>query len=91
MIRLVLPRELAEAVGAAPSIEVVPAENLLDFLERLDSSHPGLRRRVLEVDGVVRPHLNIFVDDRLERRRDARTILLDDGAEIWIMRAVSGG
>lgn len=91
MIRVVVPQDLAEAVRSAASIHTADAANLFDCLNRLDASHPGLRRRVLEVDGTVRPHLNVFVDDVMEHRRDARSIPLHDGAEVWIMRAVSGG
>lgn len=91
MIRLVIPEELARAVGATPSIRAADAQNLFDCLGTLENRYPGLRRRLLEVDGFVRQHLNVFVDDRLERGRDARTIALCDGAEVWIMRAVSGG
>lgn len=91
VIRVIIPQDLAEAVRSPVAIHALSATNLFDCLEQLDVSHPGLRRRVLEVDGVVRPHLNVFVDDLMERRRDARTIPLHDGAEVWIMRAVSGG
>jgi sulfur-carrier protein len=60
-------------------------------LDRLWSEHAGLRDRVLNELGEVRPHVNVFVNSETVRRDQVlQTEILGD-AEVCIMPAVSGG
>jgi molybdopterin converting factor small subunit len=42
-------------------------------------------------DGRVRPHVNVFVGDESIRYTGGTATTLGDGAEIFILPAVSGG
>jgi len=59
-----------------------------DVLLDLDARYPGIRFRVVDEQGRLRQHMNIFVAG--ERCRDLSRSL-DDVDEIVIMQALSGG
>ena len=59
-------------------------EVLLD----LDRQFPGLRFRVVDEQGRLRKHMNVWLDD--ERVRDL-SAALDGVDEVVIMQALSGG
>ncbi|MGI9190078.1 MAG: ubiquitin-like small modifier protein 1 [Longimicrobiaceae bacterium] len=52
---------------------------------------PGVRDRVLDERGEVRPHVNVFVDGEDIRYAGGLGARLRGGAEILILPAVSGG
>ncbi|MBX3298651.1 MAG: MoaD/ThiS family protein [Acidobacteria bacterium] len=61
-----------------------------DALDALWNQHPALRDRVLNEQGEIRQHVNIFAgSDDVKRRQGLATKLTAD--EIHIFNAVSGG
>jgi molybdopterin converting factor small subunit len=61
-----------------------------DVLDALWKQHPALRDRVLNEQGEIRTHVNIFAgNDNVKRRQGLATKLTSD--EIHIFNAVSGG
>jgi MoaD family protein len=62
-----------------------------EALTQLWKSHVGLRDRVLNEQGHVRPHVNIFLNNDNLRYHQGLDTPLADGAEITILPAVSGG
>jgi sulfur-carrier protein len=60
-------------------------------LEALWRIHPALRDRIVDEQGEVRQHINIFVGEEAIRFADGRATPVPDGAEILIVPAVSGG
>ena len=60
-------------------------------LEQLWQMHLGLRDRVLNELGEVRPHVNVFLNDENIRRKEVLDTKLTDGSEITILPSVSGG
>jgi len=65
-----------------------PQPRLADVFAALDAGYPGIRFRVIDEAGRVRPHMQVFVGNRVERDPAAR---LAAGAEIMIVGALSGG
>ena len=61
---------------------------IAEVLSDLDRRYPGIRFRVVDEQGQLRKHVNLFVDG--ERVRDLSTDL-DGVAELTIMQALSGG
>lgn len=53
--------------------------------------HRGLRDRVVNEQGHVRPHVNIFLNGENIRRKEALGTALAGDAEITILPSVSGG
>ncbi|HMF90444.1 MAG TPA: ubiquitin-like small modifier protein 1 [Candidatus Angelobacter sp.] len=60
-------------------------------LDALWGQHPALRDRVVDEQGQVRQHINIFVGDESIRFAQGLATPVSDGAEILIVPAVSGG
>jgi molybdopterin synthase sulfur carrier subunit len=53
--------------------------------------YPGVARRVLDEQGAVRPHKNLFVGENCVRIGEGLATRLPEGCEIAILPAVSGG
>lgn len=62
-----------------------------DALDQLWEKHPGVRDRVLDELGGVRPHVNVFVGAESIRFLGGLATALESGAELTIVPAVSGG
>ncbi len=58
---------------------------------RLWEQHLALRDRVLDEQGNVRQHVNIFVDGHSVKRGEGLLTPITNNAEIYILPAVSGG
>ena len=67
------------------------ATTVREALNQLWNAHAGLRDRVLNEQGQVRPHVNVFVNNESVRRDEVLQTELAGDAEICIMPAVSGG
>ena len=67
----------------------LPAHATLDDAVRdLDARFPGLRFRIVDEQGAIRPHIKLFVDGELARRLDTP---IAGSAELMIVGALSGG
>jgi molybdopterin synthase sulfur carrier subunit len=64
---------------------------LASVLEALRAIHPGVCDRTLDERGVVRQHVNVFIDGESIRNTGGLSTRVSDGAEIAIIPAVSGG
>jgi molybdopterin synthase sulfur carrier subunit len=62
-----------------------------EALDELWSLHVGLRDRVLNEQGQVRLHVNVFLNDENIRRKQALNTALVEHCEITILPSVSGG
>ncbi len=91
MIEVHLPRDLAREVGAEAVIAAPPQATLGELLRALEQSHPGLLRRITEPGGSLRPHINVFIGERLARGAEGPALPLADRDEVWVIRAISGG
>jgi molybdopterin converting factor small subunit len=92
MITFQISGYLTEFTGgqAEVSLEASPA-NVREALDVLWKEHVGLRDRVLNELGQVRPHVNVFVNSlTVPRDKVLQTEIVGD-AEVCIMPAVSGG
>ena len=69
-----------ELAGAAPTLG--------DAMAALDARFPGLRFRVVDEHGRIRPHIKMFID---ARQAPDLAAPLPAGAELMIVGALSGG
>jgi molybdopterin synthase sulfur carrier subunit len=87
-----IPGPLQPFSGGRP--EVVLAERPRtagDALRALFAAHPGLRDRVVDEQGKIRQHVNVFVGADNVRDRDGLRTPLREGDELSILASVSGG
>jgi molybdopterin synthase sulfur carrier subunit len=61
------------------------------LLDELWNLHPALRDRILDEQGQVRQHINVFVGEESIRFACGLATPVPDGAEVLIVPAVSGG
>jgi len=87
-----IPSYLASLAEGRNSIVVdkSPA-NTRELLTELWSLHPALRDRIVDEQGELRQHINIFVGNESIRFGEGLATAVPDGAEVMIVPAVSGG
>jgi molybdopterin converting factor small subunit len=87
-----IPDHLRSFTGRAAEVMIdgVPA-TVRDALAHLFERHPGLRDRVVDEQGQVRPHVNVFVGAESIRFTGGLDTLVPASAEISIIPAISGG
>ncbi len=62
-----------------------------EVLASLWGRSPALRDRILNEQGEIRQHVNVFYDGRDVRTLNGLQTPIDDGSELHIFNAVSGG
>lgn len=92
MFTFVLPGPLREHTGNRGEVRLSgDAASVSDALSLLWRECPGVRDRVLTERGEVRQHVNVFVDGESIRDTGGLGTRVRDGAEIYILPALSGG
>lgn len=64
---------------------------LPEVFKEIESIYPGLQSYVLDEQGSLRRHVNIFIDGRMISDRNNLSDVINAGSEIYIMQALSGG
>ena len=83
---------LTDFTGGQSQVVVdTAAATVGEALESLWRQHVGLRDRVLNEQGKLRQHVNIFLNDDNVRRKELLDTTVSDNCEITILPAVSGG
>jgi molybdopterin converting factor small subunit len=92
MVRVLLPGPLAGDAGGRARVELAGSLATVGAaFGALFERHPGLRLRIVDERGRVRPHVNVFVGAESIRFVRGLDTPLRDGAEIVVLPAVSGG
>ena len=89
--RVAIPSPLRSYCAGAATVTIACAADspsLDDLLAALESAHPGIRFRMQDEQGRLRPHIKVFVDADVERDLAVR---VPPGADIMIVAALSGG
>lgn len=66
-------------------------DTVAEVVAGLEKLHPGLRSYLLDDQGALRRHVNIFVDSRQLHDRLGLTDPLREDSEVFIVQALSGG
>jgi molybdopterin synthase sulfur carrier subunit len=82
-----IPSPLRSYTGGASEV-AAEGRTLDELLRDLDRRHPGIRFRVVDEQGALRQHMNIYVAQ--ERVRDLTTDITNV-PEVVLMQALSGG
>jgi molybdopterin synthase sulfur carrier subunit len=82
-----LPTPLAEYTGHRREVEA-EGRTLAELFEDLDRRHPGLRFRVIDERGAIRPHIKVFVDGV---QAPGLRVPLAPSARVLVVAALSGG
>ena len=75
-----------------PSLEPFESTKgtILELIDELDQKYPGIKGYILDDQGNVRKHVQIFIGDEMlqDRNNISEPIVKED---IYIMQALSGG
>ena len=86
-MKVLIASPLADYTGHRREVEAEGA-TLAQLLEDLDRRHPGIRFRMIDEQGAIRPHIRIFVN-RAQVPDLARALAPAD--EVLVVAALSGG
>ena len=76
-----------------PALRDTPATGttLAEVLGEMEASYPGVRSYILDEQGNLRKHVNIFIDGSMINDRRTLGDPFGENSEIYIMQALSGG
>ncbi|HTR28025.1 MAG TPA: MoaD/ThiS family protein [Puia sp.] len=76
-----------------PGLKDTPARatSLAAVLAELEDRYPGVRSYILDEQGQLRRHVNIFIDGVVISDRNKLSDPFGENSEIYIMQALSGG
>jgi molybdopterin converting factor small subunit len=86
-VRVRLPSPLDSYTGGLREVDL-PGADLASVLAALDARFPGVRFRIVDERGLVRRHINVFVNEDLVTDLGRR---LGPRDEVMIVAALSGG
>lgn len=89
-VTILIPGQLRAYCDGAKAL-ASSATDIRALLVDLEERYPDLYRGVCEETGVVRRHLNLFVNASHIRDLDGLATALAPGDEVMILPAVSGG
>ncbi len=69
----------------------VEGQTVAEVVAALDRQHPGLAAYIVDEQGSLRRHVNIFVDQALVRDRQRLQDPVSPDDQIYIFQALSGG
>ena len=70
---------------------VASSTTLPEILGEMDTHYPGVKSYLLNEQGQLRKHVNIFIDGNMITDRDTLNDAFNDNSEIYIIQALSGG
>ena len=85
-----IPTILRNYTGGAKEVSADGA-TLSELIDNLETSHPGIKARVLDDAGALRRFVNVYVGDDDVRFIGGLDAKIDDGAQVSIIPAVAGG
>lgn len=71
--------------------EQVDAPTVRDALEQVERLYPGIKDYLVDEQGGLRKHVNIFVEGELIADRKRLSDPLEPNADILVFQALSGG
>lgn len=86
-MKVLLPTPLADYTAHRREVQA-QGQSLDQLFDDLDRQYPGLRFRVIDEQGAIRPHIKMFVN-RVQAASIAAPLAPDD--EVLVVAALSGG
>ncbi len=85
-----VPAILQSAVGGQKVVKV-EGKTLGEILDRLDQQFPGIKKLLLDENGEIRRHINIYLNDEDVRFLQRLDTPIRDGDVLSILPALAGG
>src|SRR5574341_497888 len=89
-VTVYIPTPYRKYTDNAPRVEV-QGQNVLAMVRALEGRFPGLRDRILDSEGKIHRHLNIYVNDEPVEDLQGIQTPLRDGDQVAVMPGMVGG
>lgn len=89
MARIVFTPNLQRHVDCPPSS--APAATVREALDHVFVGNPQLRSYVIDEQGRLRKHINVYINDRTVSDRIALSDTVEADDEIYVFQALTGG
>ena len=89
MVQVVFTPNLQRHVSCPPAIADAPS--VREALDLVFAANPQLRSYVVDEQGRLRKHVNVYVNERMVTDRIALSDAVAAGDEIFVFQALSGG
>jgi molybdopterin synthase sulfur carrier subunit len=87
-----LPGALRQYADGQRLVDLAPPGPTVGaLLHALRGSYPRVHQRVVDELGSLRPHVNVYVNGESIRYLAGLATPLDEGDEVWLLPAISGG
>jgi molybdopterin synthase sulfur carrier subunit len=90
MIKVRIPTPLRPLTKGQGEVEI-KAGSVVEMIEALNSTHPGIKDRLCDETGELRRFVNIYVNEEDIRFLKGKETSLKDGDEVSIIPAIAGG
>ncbi|BFU91977.1 MAG: MoaD family protein [Nitrospira sp.] len=90
MIKVRIPTPLRPLTKGQGEVET-KANSVVEMIEVLNSTHPGIKDRLCDETGELRRFVNIYVNEEDIRFLKGKDTSLKDGDEVSIVPAIAGG
>lgn len=91
MIRVRLTAQLRDYANGASEVELDTARDLRSMVGKLEKSFPGIGGRIVDDQGKIRAHVNVFVNSENAKELGYEDTPLRDGDVVYILPSVAGG
>jgi molybdopterin synthase sulfur carrier subunit len=86
-----LTAQLRDYARGAREVELDSASDLQAMVSKLERSFPGIGGRIVDDQGKIRAHVNVFVNSENSRELENEKTQLRDGDVVHILPSVAGG
>jgi MoaD family protein len=86
-----LTAQLRDYAHGSGEVELDSATDLRTMVRKLEQSYPGIGGRIVDDQGRIRAHVNVFVNSANSRELKNENTPLSDGDVVHILPSVAGG
>ena len=92
IVRVIIPRALAEFAGGRSELSVVvDGATLRDVVSAIGVAYPALARRIVDETGELRRHVNVYVGLEECRRLGGLYAVVPVGVDVSVIGSIAGG
>ncbi len=85
-----IPAPLRKLTGGESDV-TADGPTVSAIIDNLEANHPGLKERLCDDAGAIRPFVNIYLNDEDIRFLDGPDTKLNEGDMVSIVPAIAGG
>ena len=85
-----IPTQLRTLTDGSSEVQATGV-TLAELIENLESSHPGIKERLVDESGALRRFVNVYLGDEDVRFLDGIETKVGEGGSVSIIPAVAGG